>query len=112
MSQALDVSKKVVRGRRILSLCLGFVLLAQTLGFSFVYQLVIPEKSTIAKLSNEQLINSYLDVLVELEAAKTFHQTSGFRPADYEKYKALIRYRLDLLMEIQKRKLEAPKFEQ
>ena len=50
----------------------------------------------------------FIDVLVEMEASKTFHTTSGFTPKEYTAYKNLLRYRIQLLMEIHKRGLEAP----
>ncbi len=71
-------------------------------------EVVILEQSEIGKLSDTQLVDTYIEVIVDLEAGKTFHTTSGFKPKEYTAYKNLLRYRIRLLMEMQKRGLEAP----
>ncbi|MBF0619040.1 MAG: hypothetical protein HQL19_02605 [Candidatus Omnitrophica bacterium] len=70
--------------------------------------MVILTQKDIPQLSDEKLINAYIDVLVELDASKAFHSTSGFTPKEYNKYKDILKYRLFLLFEIQRRKLELP----
>ena len=75
----------------------------------FLYNVPILEKAAIQSLSDTELIDKYIDVMVELEASRTFHATSGFSSAkEYEKYKELIKYRIYLEMELQKRELDAP----
>lgn len=71
-------------------------------------EVVILEQSEIGKLTDTQLVDTYIEVIVELEAGKAFHTTSGFKPKEYTAYKDLLRYRIRLLMEMQKRGLEAP----
>ena len=66
------------------------------------------DKAEIVKLSDDKLIDTYIDAIVDIEASKTFHATSGFSTKEYEAYKNLLRYRVQLLMEIHKRGLEAP----
>lgn len=75
---------------------------------AYMDDIAILEQKEIAKLSNDQLLNVFIDVIVEMEASKTFHTTSGFTPKEYTAYKNLLRYRIQLLMEIRKRELEAP----
>lgn len=94
--------------KKILPLFLGLFLILPTPASAFVYELVIPERAVIVKFSDDQLMDAYIDALVELEAASAFHQTSGFTPRQYAQHKALIHYRYDLLREIQKRKLKLP----
>ena len=72
----------------------------------------ILDKKEIAQLVDEQLINTYMDVVVEIEASKSFHTTSGFSPRDYKTYKGLLKFRLHLIMEIHSRNLELPRFDQ
>jgi hypothetical protein len=60
----------------------------------------------VAALDDQKLLDAYMDVLVELEASKTFHATSGFSPKEYKKYKVLLKYRMLLAVEIHRRKLE------
>lgn len=77
-------------------------------GWAYMDDVVILDKKEIAKLSDDKLIDTYIDVIVEMEASKTFHTTSGFTPKSYVEYKDLLRYRVLILMEIHKRGLEAP----
>ena len=71
---------------------------------------VILDKTTIAKLSDDQLIDTYENTLVEIEANRSFHATSGFSPKEYKDYKAILKFRLLLLVEIHSRNLEIPQF--
>jgi len=90
---------------------LVFVVLAFLCGISeaFLYEINILNKEAIKSLSDEALIDAYIDVIVELEAARTFHQTSGFgKKSEYEKYKKILRYRTYLIMEINNRELKVP----
>jgi hypothetical protein len=95
--------------RNWLIICLGLIFLSvATQTQAFVYQIETKSKSEISQLSDDALVDTYINVLVEVEASTTFHQTSGFRPQDYEKHKNLLKYRLLLKQEIIKRKLAAP----
>lgn len=76
----------------------------------FPSDVVILEKSAIVKLSDEQLIDAYENTLVEIEASRSFHATSGFSPKEYKDFKALLKFRLLLLVEIHSRNLELPQF--
>jgi hypothetical protein len=73
-------------------------------------QLVILEKPAISRLTDEQLIDTYEDTIVEIDASRSFHTTSGFSPKEYKNFKALLKYRLLLLVEIHSRNLELPQF--
>jgi len=68
------------------------------------------DKPAIIKLSDDQLIDAYENTLVEIEANRSFHATSGFSPKEYKDYKALLKFRLMLLVEIHNRNLELPQF--
>lgn len=86
------------------------------MSYAFLYDIEVLEQSQIGELSDEDLMDKYIDVLVEMEASKTFHQNSGFSMDGYQKYKDLIRYRIWLSVEVEKRGLEVgytpPKEEQ
>lgn len=71
---------------------------------------VILEQADIGKLTETQLVDTYIDIIVELEAARAFYTTSGFKPKEYTSYKNLLRYRIRLQMEMQKRGMEVPSF--
>ena len=70
----------------------------------------ILEKPAIVKLTDDQLIDTYENTLVEIEANRSFHATSGFSPKEYKDYKAMLKFRLMLLVEIHSRNLELPQF--
>ena len=79
--------------------------------FSYLSEIKFLTKEEIVKLEDEALVDTYIDTLVELEATRTFHLTSGFAPKEYVDYKALLKYRYQLLMEIHKRNLEVPQYD-
>ena len=70
----------------------------------------ILDKSSIAKLTDDELVDTYENTLVEIQADTSFHTTSGFSPKEYKDYKALLKFRLLLLVEIHSRNLEVPQF--
>ena len=69
------------------------------------------EKKDIAKLTDEQLTETYMNALVEVAARKDFFNRFGFTGKDMDEYKAVLKYRLLLLMEIHSRNLDIPQFE-
>ncbi|MBF0531009.1 MAG: hypothetical protein HQK55_17430 [Deltaproteobacteria bacterium] len=71
-------------------------------------EIAITEQKDIVTLADDKLVDTYIDVLAELEATKTFHATSGFSLKEYQRYKDLLKYRLRLIVEIHRRKLELP----
>lgn len=73
-------------------------------------QVVVLDKPAIARLTDEQLIDAYEDAIVEIDASRSFHTTSGFSPKEYKNFKSLLKYRLLLLVEIHSRNLEIPQF--
>jgi len=70
----------------------------------------ILDKPAIVKLTDDQLIDTYENTLVEIDASRSFHATSGFSPKEYKDYKNLLKFRLLLLVEIHSRNLELPQF--
>ena len=70
----------------------------------------ILDKSGITKLTDDQLMDTYEDTIVEIDASRAFHSTSGFSPKEYKNFKALLKFRLMLLVEIHSRNLELPQF--
>ncbi len=93
--------------KKIIGLCVLAVFLCAN-GFALESDLKISGKEEIVKFSDEDLTSAYIDAAVEIEASKTLHNTSGFMPKEYKEFKDLLRYRILLLNEIKKRKLEAP----
>ncbi|MFH1360254.1 MAG: hypothetical protein ABIJ41_04355 [Candidatus Omnitrophota bacterium] len=68
-------------------------------------------KEDIEKLSDSNLLEAFTEIVVEIEASKALHNSSGFTPDDYETFKNLLRYRIRLIQEMNKRKLELPQVE-
>jgi hypothetical protein len=78
---------------------------------AYTSTLVILDKKGIDKLTDEQLTNAYMDALVDVEARKDFLGHFGFAGKELEEYKAALKYRLLLLMEIHGRNLDIPQFD-
>ena len=93
-------------------LCIALLFLPfSTSWAAYTSTLTILEKKGIEKLTDEQLTNTYMDVLVEVEARKDFFNHFGLSGKDLDDYKAVLKYRLMLLMEIHSRNLDIPQFE-
>lgn len=95
--------------RKWLVLLAAFLILSTGIAQAFLFQIKPLDKAAIAKLTDEQLLDVYIDVMIELEAVNTFYNNAGIAPKEYEKYKTLLRLRTDLLIEIQKREIEVPR---
>ena len=97
--------KSVVLSAVILMMSLSGSLAAYTSTF------VILEKKDIVVMSDEQLTNTYIETLVEVEVRKDFFNRFGFVGKDLDDYKAVLKYRLLLLLEIHSRNLDIPQFD-
>ena len=78
---------------------------------AFLFDTPILEKGDISKLSDEKLIETYIDVVVEVTALKTFYSKGGLTPREYNNFKNILRYKIALIQEITKRGLDIPKTE-
>ncbi len=85
------------------------VILISSACFAFKPAINVLSKAEIGKLSDQALNEAYIDVEVEIDALKTFHTTSGFMPKDYEKFKEILRYRIFLIQEMDKRNIDVPR---
>jgi len=74
----------------------------------FLYSVPILDQEAVQSLSDEKLLEVYVDVLVDLEASTTFSRTAGFNKNEYMKFKELIHFRVRLFNEIKRRRLEVP----
>jgi hypothetical protein len=74
----------------------------------FIYETQIKNSEEIVALADQDLLDAYVDLLIDLEASTIFSRTAGFNQQDFFKFKKLIRYRVDLRKEILKRKLKVP----
>jgi len=87
-----------------------FLLLTPLSMAEYPSDVTILDKAAITRLSDDQLTDAYESTIVEIDANKAFHATSGFSPKEFKDYKALLKYRLQLLVEIHSRNLELPQF--
>lgn len=94
--------------KKIFMTVMMLVLLVPFAFAAFTSNVTILEKVDMVKLSDEKLVDAYQDVMVELEAVRVFHATSGFSPKQYDEFRGLLKYRLQLLMEIHTRNIEMP----
>jgi len=75
---------------------------------AFLYDISLMSKEEIKSASDAQLLQSYIDAKIELDASRTFHGKAGFTPKEYEKHKDLLNYIITLRLEMQLRELEVP----
>ena len=95
--------------KKTISVVLLSLVLAGPVFAGFKSDVVVLNKDAIVKLADDKLIEAYTDVLVEIEAMKTFYATTGFaKEESYDDYRKLLKYRMYLLMEIHSRRLEIP----
>ncbi len=79
---------------------------------TFSSDVTILDKKAITALTDEKLLDSYMDTTVEIQANQSFYTRSGFvNDSEFKNYKALLKYRLELLMEIHNRNIEVPQFD-
>lgn len=70
--------------------------------------LTILDSSEVTKLSNDELVSHYIDALAEIEAIRVYHFATGFSRDEYDEYRSLLKYRLNLLMAIHTRNIDLP----
>ena len=93
-------------------LSLAFLFLPLSISWAgYASNFTILDKKDIAKLTDEQLTDTYMEALVEVEARKDFFNRFGLTGKELDEYKAVLKYRLVLLMEIHSRNLDIPQFE-
>ena len=102
-----------MRKKMIAALMVPLMFLALTaMAVSFEPEVKILDKKDIALLTDDKLVDTYMDTLVEIEESRSFHATSGFSPRDYKTFKDLLKFRMLLTMEIHNRNLEIPPLDQ
>jgi len=70
--------------------------------------IIVLEPKQIQVLTDDKLVDTYVDMLAEIEASRTFHVTSGFTIKEYKKYKDLVKFRLQMLFELNRRQIDLP----
>ena len=75
---------------------------------SFVYSVKVLSKTEVQELKKDELVDYFVDVMIERKACETFHSRSGFSPKGYEKFKELLKVVVYLRQEMLKRGIEPP----
>ncbi len=77
----------------------------------YTSNVTILDKKDMISLTDEKLTDVYIDTVVDVQARKDFFNRFGLVGKDLDDYKAVMKYRLLLLMEIHSRNLDIPQFE-
>jgi len=93
-------------------LFLGLFVLICTQAWAFLYVVNILTKEEIKKLSKEEMVDVYIEIVIERKASENFHGKAGFTPKEYNKYKDLLRFIVKLRQEMQNREMEVPPVEE
>ena len=92
-----DEMKKII-------ILLSIFVVFSTQAMAFLYEIQVFTKEEIAKLSDKDLVETYIDAKIEEKASKEFHRAAGFSSAkDYNKRKDLLRFLFELRLEMSKR---------
>lgn len=78
---------------------------------SLLFSTPVKSLEEIRKMSDQELIDTFIDVMVDIEASTVFSQAAGFTKKDFDQYKRLLKYRVYLIQEFQRRKLPIPKIQ-
>ena len=76
--------------------------------FAFPFDVTVLTKDAIKKLTNDQLEEVYIQAKIEVNASSTFYGKAGFTPKEYDKYKDLLRFIINLRQEMAARDMTAP----
>ena len=82
-----------------------------TQAFAFLYEVKILTKAELQKLTNDQLMESFKGAVIERKASESFHGKAGFTPKEYDSFKTLLGFIIDLREEMVRRELEPPPIE-
>ncbi len=93
-------------------LIISIFLVLSTQAFAFLYEVKILTAEEITKLTDEQLVESYTDVIVERKASESFHMRAGYTPKEYAKFKNILHFIVKLRYEMAKRAMEVSPIEE
>jgi len=90
-------------------IALSLLAVISTQAFAFLYEMPMLTKEEVQKLSDEDLVEKYIEAKIEAKASQEFHQAAGFNSGkEYENRKKLLRYLFELRRELSIReKIEA-----
>jgi hypothetical protein len=78
---------------------------------AFLYDFKVKSMDEIKKLTNEEIIDAYTNAVIERRTSEAFYSKAGFAPKEYESFKTLLHYLVDLHQEMAARELTPPPIE-
>ena len=97
--------------KKRLFLIMAVMVLAAHVSFGAGEEVKILATPEIEKLTNDQLLNTYIDAKIESEAYKAFGRT-GYSHKEYSQYRELLAFIVRLRQEMEKRQVDAPPVEE
>jgi len=97
----------MLRLKNILTIAMLFLFITSTV-FSFDYVVKVLTKGEIKQLKNEELIDLYKKVTIERHAQENFFGKAGYSAKDYQNYKDLLEFIVNIREEMSKREIEPP----
>ncbi|MBF0479628.1 MAG: hypothetical protein HQL26_09100 [Candidatus Omnitrophica bacterium] len=76
--------------------------------FAFLFEGKVMTREEIKQLTDDALLQTYTDIMIEKRANEAFHANSGYSPKEYENYKVLLTYVVNLRQEMANRKIDPP----
>ena len=90
-----------------ISMILFVILLCAGTASAFLYEIQMHSMLEITEMTNDQLLENYLEAKIEERASAEFHEGAGFSNAkEYQLRKDLLRYIIYLRKEMLTRELE------
>ncbi|MBF0484493.1 MAG: hypothetical protein HQL25_07295 [Candidatus Omnitrophica bacterium] len=96
--------------KKIVLMFLAFVFVCTT-AFAFIYEGKIMTKEEIKQLTDDALIQTFTEIMIEKRATQEFHRNTGFTPKEYENFKLLLGFIINLRREFVSRNIEVPPIE-
>ena len=87
-------------------------LLLATSAHAFLYEVKILTDDEIHQMLKEELMQVYIDAMIERRASETFHGRAGFSPKEYESFKELLSLIVRLRQEMSHRGMDVPPVEE
>ena len=84
------------------------IFMIQYTASAFPFTIAPLSASAVSELSNEKLIQAYIDAAIEVETVGKFYENAGFTPKELGRYRDLLYYRTSLITELNRRGIPIP----
>ena len=80
---------------------------------AFLYDIKMMTRDEIKALTDQQLMDAYIEAMIEDQTSREFHEAAGFNSAkEYNKRKDLLRYIIFLRKELVERDMDMKRIEE